>query len=82
MSDSNTPFEGDFSKANLSREVRNQFLKGAALAAAVVLIPGAFIYGLYLVSRFLPPESKEAFDPSYGAVIEAPMPGAVETLQG
>ena len=48
----------------------------------MVIFPGAFIYGLYLVSLFLPPESKEAFDPSYGAVIEAPMPGAVETLQG
>lgn len=73
MSDNNSPFE-EYSRETMSREVRNQMLKGAAFAAAVVIVPIAFIYAIYLVSLLLPPESKEAFDPSYGSVIEERTP--------
>ncbi|MEM9060340.1 MAG: RC-LH1 core complex protein PufX [Pseudomonadota bacterium] len=48
----------------LSMIIVGQMAKGAAVAAFVVFGPVVFIYALYFLGTFLPPESKEADDPT------------------
>ena len=56
--------DGEIDRDNLFLDVTKQMLVGAGVAAAVVVIPGVFIFGLYLIGELLPPESKEAVDPT------------------
>ncbi len=46
--------------------------KGMLIGAAIVFIPVVFIWIWVAIGSLLPPESKEAPDPSFGA-IEAPL---------
>ena len=50
--------------ARLRTDILGLMLKGAAYAALVVIAIWAFIYVIYLVGLLLPPESKEAQDPT------------------
>ncbi|MEM8580467.1 MAG: RC-LH1 core complex protein PufX [Pseudomonadota bacterium] len=45
-------------------EIVKQMLKGSGVAAGVLLLPAAFIFCVHLVGTLLPPESKEAVDPT------------------
>ena len=71
MSDQdNEIFDGDFSKPRIMAEIFGQMIVGAGAAAFVVGGAGVFVYVLYLVGTLLPPESREADDPtpdSFGA---------------
>ena len=63
------------SPEEIRSEIWKQMLKGGFAAAAVVIGPGVFIYVLYLIGTLLPPESKEAADPtpdSFSSVLIAP----------
>ncbi|NRB03077.1 MAG: RC-LH1 core complex protein PufX [Rhodobacteraceae bacterium] len=75
MSDQNKEiFDGDFSKPRIMAEIFGQMFVGAGAAAFVIGGAGVFVYLLYLVSLFLPPESKEADDPtpnSFGAYYQS-----------
>ncbi|MEM1344930.1 MAG: RC-LH1 core complex protein PufX [Pseudomonadota bacterium] len=64
-----SPFDGDgqFNENDVVVDVTKQLMVGAGLAAALILVPAAFIYVLYLVGTLLPPESKEAADPTPGS---------------
>ena len=60
-----TPYDdGEFNQSNLFFDVMKQMLVGAGIAGGVVIGAGVFIYVLYLIGTFLPPESKEAADPT------------------
>ncbi|MEM8822721.1 MAG: RC-LH1 core complex protein PufX [Pseudomonadota bacterium] len=56
--------ETDAKPQAMRRDIFKQMLIGAAAAAGTVIIPVVFIYGLYLAGTLLPPESKEAVDPT------------------
>jgi len=59
------PFDGEtFDIEAATTDVAKQFLKGGALAAAVFVGPIVAIYLIYLVGLLLPPESKQAPDPT------------------
>ncbi|MCH2163740.1 MAG: RC-LH1 core complex protein PufX [Marinovum sp.] len=47
-----------------TKEVLWQMVKGMLATAALFVGIGLFLYGIYLVSLLLPPESKEADDPT------------------
>lgn len=51
-------------KVKLRNAIGWQMTKGAAVATAVFFGPVLAIYLIYLVGTFLPPESKEAVDPT------------------
>ena len=57
-------FDGDFSKSRIFAEITGQMIVGAGAAGAVVVGAGVFIWVLYLIGTLLPPESKEADDPT------------------
>ncbi|MEM1313249.1 MAG: RC-LH1 core complex protein PufX [Pseudomonadota bacterium] len=62
---SDGPFDDEtFDIDDVSADVATQFLKGGALAAAIVAGPIIAIYLIYLVGLLLPPESKQAPDPT------------------
>ncbi len=60
-------FDGDFSRPRIFAEIGGQMAVGAGVAGAVVIGTGVFIYVLYLIGTLLPPESKEAQDPTPGS---------------
>ncbi|MGD1881088.1 MAG: RC-LH1 core complex protein PufX [Paracoccaceae bacterium] len=64
MSEDKEVFGGDFSRTNLRAQVRNQMLIGAGVAFGLVGGVVAFIYALIFIGTLLPPESKEAVDPT------------------
>lgn len=60
-------------RSEQARSVFKDMLRGAILAAVVFFGPVLIIYLIYLVGTLLPPESKEADDPtpdSFSMVIE------------
>ena len=57
-------FDGDMSKPRILTEIASQMVIGAGAAGAVVVGAGVFVYVLYLIGTLLPPESKEADDPT------------------
>ena len=60
-----TPYDdGEFNQSNLFYDVMKQVLVGAGIAGGVVIGAGVFIYVLYLIGTLLPPESKQAADPT------------------
>ena len=65
---------------DLKRKVRNHMLKGFFIGGVAATAVGLFVFGLYLLGELLPPESKEAGDPSYGSVIEEIAPADVTKL--
>ncbi|MEM6440406.1 MAG: RC-LH1 core complex protein PufX [Pseudomonadota bacterium] len=70
--DSNPFTQSEFDRDKAAKSVVVQMGVGAGLAAATILVPMIAIYLLYLVGTLLPPESKEAPDPT---------PGSFSTLQ-
>lgn len=63
--DERSPLEGgEFTRQRLWGAIFRQMFKGALFAAALILTPVLFIYITYLVGELLPPESKEAVDPT------------------
>ena len=63
MSDTNDPFlSGD--RHEIRAEVRRQFLRGGGVGIAAFVGVGVFVYALVVISWLLPPESKEAVDPT------------------
>ncbi|MEM0990234.1 MAG: RC-LH1 core complex protein PufX [Pseudomonadota bacterium] len=72
---------GKIDKSTVFKDVGKQMCVGAGVAAAVILVPAALIYVTYLIGTLLPPESKEADDPTpdsfsyyYEQPYEAPEP--------
>lgn len=51
-------------REEVRREIGLQMLRGAVIAALVVFGPILFVYSIYLLGLLLPPESKEADDPT------------------
>lgn len=63
-------------RTRLVYDVLGLMMKGAGYAAAVILAVWAVIYVIYLVGLLLPPESKEAVDPTplgFNTYIAAPL---------
>ncbi|MEM9550578.1 MAG: RC-LH1 core complex protein PufX [Pseudomonadota bacterium] len=50
--------------ALLRIEMFGYLMRGVIVAAGIVVVPVGFILGLYLLGTFLPPESREAQDPT------------------
>ena len=73
--DHDNPFKTDGSDRDaLFGQVAKKMLAGAGIGAAIILAPVIYVYALYLIGTLLPPESKEAADPtpdSFSA-LEAP----------
>ncbi|MEM9725443.1 MAG: RC-LH1 core complex protein PufX [Pseudomonadota bacterium] len=64
-SSNNGPFDGgDFSRSSIYWSVFGQMIWGSFAAATLLIGTGALLYGIYLVGLLLPPESKEADDPT------------------
>ncbi|MEM1387306.1 MAG: RC-LH1 core complex protein PufX [Pseudomonadota bacterium] len=64
---------GEGSQSDLLKNVSKQMAVGALFASLVIVGPILFIYVTYLVGTLLPPESKEAADPtpdSFSSVYE------------
>ena len=60
-----TPYDsGEATETNLFWDIFKQMIIGAGIAGGVVVGAGVFIYVLYLIGTLLPPESKEAADPT------------------
>jgi hypothetical protein len=66
------PIFGDRKEPSLFQEGAQLMAKGALIGAAIAFIPVVFIWIFVAIGSLLPPESKEAPDPSLGA-LEAPM---------
>ena len=64
MSSKRQIFDGDFSPERIRAEGFGNMFAGALFGGAVVGGMGVFIYILIVISSFLPPESKEADDPT------------------
>lgn len=65
--DNGNPFDAEVSNSlKLTSFIFRKMLVGAGVGAVVVFGPVLFIYFLVWVGSFLPPESKEADDPSQG----------------
>ncbi|MGX9355056.1 RC-LH1 core complex protein PufX [Roseobacteraceae bacterium S113] len=63
--DGRGPFDGGDATIEAYRaSIWRQMLTGAFFASLVLIGPGIFIYVLYLIGTLLPPESKEADDPT------------------
>ncbi|MBD0864182.1 MAG: RC-LH1 core complex protein PufX [Rhodobacteraceae bacterium] len=60
-------FDGDMSRSRILAEISGQMAVGAGIAGMLVGGAGVFIYLLFLVGTLLPPESKEAQDPTPGS---------------
>lgn len=58
-----TPASG-FDRDKTFIEAMGQMVIGSIIAGAVIIVPVVFIYVVYLVGTVLPPESKEAADPT------------------
>ena len=52
------------SRHEIRREVRRQFLRGGGAGILAFVGVGVFVYALVVISWLLPPESKEAADPT------------------
>ena len=57
-------FDGDFSRERIKAEGFGNMFAGAIFGGALLGGMGVFIYILIVISSFLPPESKEADDPT------------------
>ena len=64
MSSKRQIFDGDFSPERIRAEGFGNMFAGALFGGALVGGMGVFIYILIVISSFLPPESKEADDPT------------------
>ncbi|MEM8980528.1 MAG: RC-LH1 core complex protein PufX [Pseudomonadota bacterium] len=64
MSDSKIPFDGDFSVANIQRNVLGQMVKGLAFVLGVTGFAIGFVLFFWYAGTFLPPDSKDAADPT------------------
>jgi len=72
MAEHQRPIFGERKEPSLFQEGAQLMGKGMLLGAAIVFIPVVFIWIWVAIGSLLPPESKEAPDPSFGA-IEAPL---------
>lgn len=66
--------EPPFDVSEARRTITTQMFKGFVIAMVTFFGPVVFIVGLYFVGELLPPESKEAADPtpdSFPIVMEA-----------
>lgn len=60
-----SPFDGGPSDTETVRRfVGGQMVRGALVATVMFFGPLLFIWALWFVGTFLPPESKEALDPT------------------
>lgn len=60
-----SPYQAEnFDRQTVLRDIAKQMAVGAGVAAAVIIGPALFIYFFYLIGTLLPPESKEADDPT------------------
>ncbi|MEM1076011.1 MAG: RC-LH1 core complex protein PufX [Pseudomonadota bacterium] len=64
MSGSQMPTDPSDRRERIRAEILMQMGRGAFFAASVVFGPILFIYAVYLLGTLLPPESKEAVDPT------------------
>ena len=71
MAEQTRPIFGERKEPSLYQEGAQLMAKGFAIGAAIAFIPVVFIWIFVAIGSLLPPESKEAPDPSLGA-IEAP----------
>lgn len=75
MSDPYTDLtSGDSDRAPRERirsNIAMQFLRGGVFACSVVFGPILFIYVVYLMGTLLPPDSKEAQDPTPDSFISS-----------
>ena len=75
MSDEKTNVLGVDGTFRMRMDILGLMLKGASYAALFVLAIWAFVYVFVIIGWFLPPESKEAVDPT-------PLSFWLEALQG
>ena len=64
MSSDKQIFDGDFSPERIRAEGFGNMFAGAIFGGAIVGFVVVFIFVLILISSWLPPESKEADDPT------------------
>ena len=64
MSSQKEIFDGDFSPERIRTEAFGNMFAGALIGGAVVGVMAGFIIVLMVISSWLPPESKEADDPT------------------
>ncbi len=64
MSSNKQIFDGDFSRERIQAEGFGGMFGGAIFGGAMVGFMAVFIVVLMLISSWLPPESKEADDPT------------------
>ena len=64
MSSEKEIFDGDFSPERIRTEAFGNMFAGALIGGAVVGVMAGFIIVLMVISSWLPPESKEADDPT------------------
>jgi len=63
---------GERKEPSLFQEGAQLMGRGALIGAAIAFIPVVFIWLFVALGETLPPESKEAPDPSFGLSIETP----------
>jgi hypothetical protein len=64
MSSQKQIFDGDFSPERIRSEAFGNMFAGALFGGAAVGVMAVFIIVLMVISSWLPPESKEADDPT------------------
>ena len=52
-------------------DIAGQMVRGAIIAGFVFFGPVVFVYALYLLGTWLPPESKEAQDPTHDSFVSS-----------
>ena len=67
MSSKREIFDGDVSRARMQSEGFGNLFAGAMIGGGIAVGVGVFIYVLMLISYILPPQSKQAEDPTPGS---------------
>jgi hypothetical protein len=68
MAETKRPIFGEPKQPSLFQEGAQLMGKGALIGAAIAFIPVVFIWLFVALGETLPPESKEAPDPSFGSL--------------
>ncbi|MEM8801678.1 MAG: RC-LH1 core complex protein PufX [Pseudomonadota bacterium] len=70
MTETNNDAFASGNRSEIRKAVWYQLLRGAVVGGTVAFGPIIFIYVIYLVGLLLPPESKEADDPTPDSFVQ------------